>query len=398
MPVDLFRRKGSRTRSVALSASTQKLTASSTEQQQSSSKHLYSHNSLAKISQSSPVNLETNDVNSKFTYENMLIQCLLSNSNHSSCNSAHQTTCEGFNPAPVNSGTAFAPAVISSDSVVTIPSLTASAAHSGSEAATTTQSHAFATAIMNHSRKAHVNDGRYWCSCSSSSISSSPPSSSSSINAHRMAVTKSAAAFNSICSDIPDHYLHYQKDNSPVINNHGLLNTVHFRRNKGKKQDRPLTRYLPIAANAGDFDLRTHIENAGHFIERSGGDFQCLDIDETTCRGYLMKMGRKFRTWHKRWFVFDRNQRTLFYYAHKYAEHKQQPKGLIPFKSICEVYVDHLNAVRSPYSRSTFVIKTTTRPYYLAAITLEAMRIWVDVMITGAEGHFEYSEKYGMRC
>lgn len=33
------------------------------------------------------------------------------------------------------------------------------------------------------------------------------------------------------------------------------------------------------------------------------------------CRGYLIKMGGKIKSWKKRWFVFDRLKRTLSYYV-----------------------------------------------------------------------------------
>ncbi|CAF1683052.1 unnamed protein product, partial [Adineta ricciae] len=42
----------------------------------------------------------------------------------------------------------------------------------------------------------------------------------------------------------------------------------------------------------------------------------------------------------------------------------------------------------SPEPReATFIVKTIERPYYLVAPTVESMRIWVDVIITGAEGN-----------
>lgn len=74
-------------------------------------------------------------------------------------------------------------------------------------------------------------------------------------------------------------------------------------------QSRPLTRYLP--ARRDDFDLRSHIEAAGHHPDTC---FH-LVITDKTCRGFLIKMGGKIKTWKKRWFVFDRNRRTLVYYA-----------------------------------------------------------------------------------
>lgn len=70
-----------------------------------------------------------------------------------------------------------------------------------------------------------------------------------------------------------------------------------------------------------DFDLRGHIEAAGHHPETC---FH-LAITEKTCRGFLVKMGGKIKTWKKRWFVFDRNRRTLAYYAGNYTEYLVKP-------------------------------------------------------------------------
>jgi hypothetical protein len=61
-----------------------------------------------------------------------------------------------------------------------------------------------------------------------------------------------------------------------------------------------------------------------------------------------------------------------------------------PIQSIEEVYVDHLNSVKSPSPQLTFVVKTNERTYHLMAPCAEAMRIWVDVIFTGAEGYQEF--------
>ncbi|KAI0988658.1 hypothetical protein GJ496_002396, partial [Pomphorhynchus laevis] len=153
------------------------------------------------------------------------------------------------------------------------------------------------------------------------------------------------------------------------------------------KQERPLTRYLPLPGL--DLDLRQHIENAGHILEHN---CKYIHLTKTTCCGYLVKMGQRFRTWHKRWFVFDRNRRTFSYYNTQSSETKGQCRGQTNFQSICEVYVDHLNFVKSPAPRSTFVVKTILRTFYLVAPSAENMRIWIDVLITGAEGHLEYQD------
>ncbi|KAB5533301.1 hypothetical protein PHYPO_G00130190 [Pangasianodon hypophthalmus] len=153
-------------------------------------------------------------------------------------------------------------------------------------------------------------------------------------------------------------------------------------REKQRAQSRPLTRYLPVRKD--DFDLRSHIESAGHNIETC----YHISITEKTCRGFLIKMGGKIKTWKKRWFVFDRNRRTLSYYADK---HEAKLKGVIYFQAIEEVYYDHLkNAHKSPNPSLTFSVKTHDRVYYMVAPSPEAMRIWMDVIVTGAEGYTQF--------
>ena len=62
----------------------------------------------------------------------------------------------------------------------------------------------------------------------------------------------------------------------------------------------------------------------------------------------------------------------------------------IPFGSISDVFVDHLQkAGRSPSPSLTFCIKTRARCIYVVAPSAEVMRIWIDVLVTGAEG-FEF--------
>lgn len=164
-------------------------------------------------------------------------------------------------------------------------------------------------------------------------------------------------------------------------------------------------------------------------------------------------MGGKIKTWKKRWFVFDRNRRTLSYYAGKAEEnytgrrhcflamcsyvlfidspsdkHEAKLKGVIYFQAIEEVYYDHLKnahkvscavvalplqrhkvlifSLRNPFGdpphplpRSfpqspnpslTFSVKTHDRVYYMVAPSPEAMRIWMDVIVTGAEGYTQF--------
>nr|XP_023958828.2 pleckstrin homology-like domain family B member 1 isoform X34 [Chrysemys picta bellii] len=153
-------------------------------------------------------------------------------------------------------------------------------------------------------------------------------------------------------------------------------------REKHFSQARPLTRYLPIRKE--DFDLKTHIESSGHNVDT------CYHVilTEKMCKGYLVKMGGKIKSWKKRWFVFDRMKRTVSYYVDK---HETKLKGVIYFQAIEEVYYDHLrSAAKSPNPALTFCVKTHDRLYYMVAPSAEAMRIWMDVIVTGAEGYTQF--------
>ncbi|XP_039352506.1 pleckstrin homology-like domain family B member 1 isoform X3 [Mauremys reevesii] len=176
-------------------------------------------------------------------------------------------------------------------------------------------------------------------------------------------------------------------------------------REKHFSQARPLTRYLPIRKE--DFDLKTHIESSGHSVDT------CYHVilTEKMCKGYLVKMGGKIKSWKKRWFVFDRMKRTVSYYVDK---HETKLKGVIYFQAIEEVYYDHLRSAakkglfnlslanqladilpihfhrESPNPALTFCVKTHDRLYYMVAPSAEAMRIWMDVIVTGAEGYTQF--------
>ncbi|XP_051521496.1 pleckstrin homology-like domain family B member 1 isoform X3 [Myxocyprinus asiaticus] len=163
-------------------------------------------------------------------------------------------------------------------------------------------------------------------------------------------------------------------------------------RAKNFSQARPMTRYLPIRKE--EFDLRSHIESSGHNVDTC---YQVI-LTEKMCKGYLIKMGGKIKSWRKRWFVFDRLKRTFSYYADK---HESKLKGVIYFQAIEEVYYDHLrsatkkgffnlNLTNSPNPSLTFCVKTHDRLYYMVAPSAEAMRIWMDVIVTGAEGYTQF--------
>ncbi|XP_073817352.1 uncharacterized protein [Musca autumnalis] len=147
------------------------------------------------------------------------------------------------------------------------------------------------------------------------------------------------------------------------------------------KHQRPLTRYLPIFSP--DLDLRQHIESAGHQIDLCPHVF----VDSHTCRGYLHKLGATFHGWSKRWFVLDRTRNAFIYYSDKL---ERKPRGGAYFSTIDEVYLDHLNVSKSGRPHCTFIVKTKKRSYQLLAASDAAARIWIDAIITGAQGNLDY--------
>ncbi|XP_068600433.1 pleckstrin homology-like domain family B member 1 [Brachionichthys hirsutus] len=153
-------------------------------------------------------------------------------------------------------------------------------------------------------------------------------------------------------------------------------------REKHFSQARPMTRYLPNLKEG--FDLRAHVDSSGHSIDTC----PFVILTEKMCKGHLVKMGGKIKSWKKRWFVFDRLKRNFSYYVDK---HETKMKGLIYFQAIEEVYYDHLrSATKSPNPSLTFCVKTHDRLYYMVAPSPEAMRIWMDVIVTGAEGYTQF--------
>nr|XP_058900502.1 pleckstrin homology-like domain family B member 3 isoform X3 [Kogia breviceps] len=126
-------------------------------------------------------------------------------------------------------------------------------------------------------------------------------------------------------------------------------------------------------------DLRQHLERWGHNPESCPH----IRVSGGYCRGPLVKMGGRIKTWRKRWFCFDRQARRLAYYTDK---EETKLKGVIYFQAIEEVYYDHLRcAFKSPNPRLTFCVKTYERLFYMAAPSPEAMRIWMDVIVTAAD-------------
>ena len=109
-----------------------------------------------------------------------------------------------------------------------------------------------------------------------------------------------------------------------------------------------------------------------------------VNVTPACCRGYLEKKGGKIKiSWKKRWFVFDRRMKALLYYK---DQSKKEPRAIIYFQAIQEVYVDHDMQTKGNLDKSSFCVKTPLKTYTLAAENALATSVWIDVLLTGREG------------
>ncbi|XP_051576157.1 pleckstrin homology-like domain family B member 3 isoform X2 [Myxocyprinus asiaticus] len=133
-----------------------------------------------------------------------------------------------------------------------------------------------------------------------------------------------------------------------------------------------------------NFDLRAHVEALGHNVTGCMG----VNLSPRRCGGFLTKRGGRVKTWRRRWFIFDLDHQRLAYYTEL---DEKKLKGVIYFQAIEEVYYDHLRtATTSPRPSLTFCVKTYERLFFLVAHSAEAMRIWMDVIVTATDEHSRY--------
>lgn len=140
---------------------------------------------------------------------------------------------------------------------------------------------------------------------------------------------------------------------------------------------------VPLSLTA-NFDLRAHVESLGHNVTGCMG----VNLSPRRCGGFLTKRGGRVKTWRRRWFIFDLDHQRLAYYT---EIDEKKLKGVIYFQAIEEVYYDHLRtATTSPRPSLTFCVKTYERLFFLVAHSAEAMRIWMDVIVTATDEHSRY--------
>ncbi|XP_059424579.1 pleckstrin homology-like domain family B member 3 isoform X1 [Carassius carassius] len=146
---------------------------------------------------------------------------------------------------------------------------------------------------------------------------------------------------------------------------------------------RDLEQGVPLSLTV-NFDLRAHVESLGHNVSGCMG----VNLSPRRCGGFLTKRGGRVKTWRRRWFIFDLDHQRLAYYTEL---DEKKLKGVIYFQAIEEVYYDHLRtASSSPRPSLTFCVKTYERLFFLVAHSAEAMRIWMDVIVTATDEHSRY--------
>lgn len=147
---------------------------------------------------------------------------------------------------------------------------------------------------------------------------------------------------------------------------------------------RPLTLYLPLPDDIS-LDLRQHLNLLGHDIDAHP---DAVSITTHSCTGKLWKrMSGASVGWRKRIFLLDRNSQLLVYFR----PHNRRPSGVLRFDQIKDVYVDHARATQS---RHVFAVVATSRKLILASKSAQVMRIWVDVIFSGARAHSQQEQQY----
>lgn len=159
--------------------------------------------------------------------------------------------------------------------------------------------------------------------------------------------------------------------------------------------NRPLTIYIPNTKQ--DLNLLNHLTTLGHDIDNFKQQIQLMP---SLCLGYLWKECSNLENnWRKRYFCMDRTSKLFMYFKSikHYYKHKE-PKDVICFEDIKNVYPDHSRNVRnvekvSKYyanffgtfkSRSIFIVKTNKKDFVLSTFSDELMRLWIDIISTGA--------------
>ncbi|XP_055926496.1 uncharacterized protein CG43867-like isoform X1 [Argiope bruennichi] len=116
-------------------------------------------------------------------------------------------------------------------------------------------------------------------------------------------------------------------------------------------------------------DNHSSVTNTPTFIRRIlySEDTQKKEVLEKS--GYLTKLGGKFKTWRRRWFVLKNGM--LSYYKSQ-TDVNRKPQGQIVLDNVCRV--------NRAEGAATFEISTGKRTYYLTADSISMMEEWIKVL------------------
>jgi len=92
-------------------------------------------------------------------------------------------------------------------------------------------------------------------------------------------------------------------------------------------------------------------------------------ISKSTCCGFLVKQGNRYKSWKRRWFVIDLSKKNVSYFEN---QNSIEPKGVINYMSIRSVTPDK-NQKKNQY---LFHVETYERIYPIKATSEKLMNIW----------------------
>ncbi|XP_035206715.1 uncharacterized protein CG43867-like isoform X2 [Stegodyphus dumicola] len=116
-------------------------------------------------------------------------------------------------------------------------------------------------------------------------------------------------------------------------------------------------------------DNRPSLTNTPTFCYKTLSSDDARKKEPLEKSGYLTKLGGKFKTWRRRWFVLKNG--ALSYYKSQ-ADVNRKPQGQIVLDNVCRV--------NRAEGAATFEISTGKRIYYLTADSIVMMEEWIKVL------------------
>jgi hypothetical protein len=100
-------------------------------------------------------------------------------------------------------------------------------------------------------------------------------------------------------------------------------------------------------------------------------------VDGLAMKGFLLKLGARWKTWKRRWFALKQGTTLIEYY--KSQDEKESPQGSIDLTMITSIEEceNNLN-LKKEKSEWAFQIVTGSRTYYLVAPDESTMRYWIN--------------------